>query len=191
MRTQDFTTGRRTLAASALLALGLATFAPAGASAEPMPVAPPPITSMNAAPNVAFSQQGGMFIADAPTNQVVHMTATARPSTLPFGPLAGPMAVTANGAGDVFVADTGHNRVLGLAAGTTTPFEVPIEGLVAPQALGINSLGELVVTDSVRVQAVKIERKPVAGPGDPGFDELATPPPPAVLKTCIGIIVIC
>ena len=68
--------------------------------------------------------------------------------TLPFSGLSFPMGVTVDAAGDVFVVDQGNNRVLELAAGSSTPQTLPFTGLAGPKFVAVDATGDVFVTDA-------------------------------------------
>ena len=54
-------------------------------------------------------------------------------------------------AGAVYVADTGHNRVLKLAAGSSTQTVLPFTALAAPEGVAVDTAGAVYVTEGNRV----------------------------------------
>ena len=50
-------------------------------------------------------------------------------------------------AGDVYVADTGNNRVLKLAAGSSTQTVLPFTGLHDPDGVAVDTAGDVYVAD--------------------------------------------
>ncbi|WP_310786156.1 protein kinase domain-containing protein [Mycobacterium sp. Z3061] len=65
-------------------------------------------------------------------------------TTIGYGDLSG---VTVDGAGNVFVVDTGGKKVFKLAANSNAPTEIPIRGLTKPKAVAVDSAGNLYITD--------------------------------------------
>lgn len=65
-------------------------------------------------------------------------------TTIGYGDLSG---VTVDGAGNVFVVDTGTKEVFRLAANTNAPTAIPIRGLTKPKAVAVDSAGNLYITD--------------------------------------------
>jgi serine/threonine protein kinase, bacterial len=53
-------------------------------------------------------------------------------SVLPFTGLSLPDGVAVDTAGNVYLADRGHNRVLKLAAGSATPIDLPFTASTTP-----------------------------------------------------------
>ena len=83
-----------------------------------------------------------------PTSQ----TQTARPAygpqvTLPFTDLNIPKGVAVDSLGGLYVVDNGNNRVLKLAAGSSTPVVLPFTGLMSPSGVAVDSAGNLYVAD--------------------------------------------
>jgi serine/threonine protein kinase len=68
-------------------------------------------------------------------------------SSCRFTGLNGPLGVAVNAKGDVFVTDTGNNRVLELAAGATSQTVAPFSGLQHPTGIAVDSVGNLDVTE--------------------------------------------
>ena len=62
-----------------------------------------------------------------------------------------PHGVAVDGAGNLYVTDNGNNRVLKLAAGSTTPTVLPFTGLNAPRVWRWIGAGNLYVTAGGRV----------------------------------------
>jgi serine/threonine-protein kinase len=58
--------------------------------------------------------------------------------------------------GNLYVADTFNNRVLKLAAGSSTPTVLPFTGLSESRAVAVDSVGNLYVTDPPRNRVVKL-----------------------------------
>jgi serine/threonine protein kinase, bacterial len=70
------------------------------------------------------------------------------PTVLPFTSLQGPVGVAVNAAGDVYVTDARNNRVLKLAAGSSTQTELPFTGLKDPGGVAVDAAGSVYITDS-------------------------------------------
>nr|WP_116374717.1 serine/threonine-protein kinase PknD [Mycobacterium sp. MFM001] len=68
--------------------------------------------------------------------------------TLPFTGLREPQGVSVDIGGTVYVADTPHNRVLALAAGSTSPAVLPFDGLNYPTGVTADNTGTVYVTDA-------------------------------------------
>ena len=67
---------------------------------------------------------------------------------LPFTGLNGPSGVAVDGAGNVYVTDFRNNRVLKLAADSSTPTVLPFTGLNHPFGVAVDGAGNLYVTDA-------------------------------------------
>nr|WP_180276028.1 serine/threonine-protein kinase PknD [Mycobacterium celatum] len=72
----------------------------------------------------------------------------SRQVTLPFTGLREPQGVSVDIGGTVYVADTPHNRVLALAAGSTGPAVLPFDGLNYPTGVTADNTGTVYVTDA-------------------------------------------
>ncbi|WP_280764068.1 hypothetical protein [Prescottella agglutinans] len=68
------------------------------------------------------------------------------PITLPFLGLYSPHGIAEEN-GDVYVADTGNNRVLVLADGQSTPVTLPFTGLSGPRSIAVEN-GNVYVADT-------------------------------------------
>jgi serine/threonine-protein kinase len=71
-----------------------------------------------------------------------------RQTALPFPGLSQPEGVSVDMGGTVYVADTLNNRVLALAAGSTTPAVLPLLGLNRPTGVTADNTGTVYVTDA-------------------------------------------
>ena len=67
--------------------------------------------------------------------------------TLPFTGLNQPLGVAVDTAGNLYVVDAGNNRVLTLAAGSSTPTVLPFTGLNSPGGVAVDAAGDLYVAD--------------------------------------------
>ncbi|OBI98233.1 serine/threonine protein kinase [Mycobacterium alsense] len=72
----------------------------------------------------------------------------SRQTTLPFTGLREPQGLSVGNGGTVYVADTLHNRILALSAGSKTPVELPFEGLSYPTGVTADNTGNVYVNDS-------------------------------------------
>jgi serine/threonine-protein kinase len=99
---------------------------------------------------VMTNRHSGAGSVSAPSAKGADSTAPTRPRTqiqLPFVGLNGPHGVAVNDAGDLFITDSGNNRVLEMRAGSTTQGELPFTGLGNPVGIAVNPHGDLFVAD--------------------------------------------
>lgn len=78
-----------------------------------------------------------------------------RPTALSITGLRTPAGVALDTAGDVYVADSGKNRVVTLTAGSTTQTELPFIGLSRPHGVAVDTVGDVYVTDYYNNRVVK------------------------------------
>ncbi len=82
------------------------------------------------------------------TGYQLYVRAHHRAAGLPFTPgLHTPGGVALDTAGDVYVADTGNNRVVKLAAGSSTQTVLPFTGLQNPDGVAVDTAGDVYVAD--------------------------------------------
>jgi serine/threonine protein kinase len=109
------------------------------------------------------------------TNQFpFHSAKTQAQIVLPFTGLDRPMGVAVDAKGDVFVTDTGNNRVVELAAGAPTQTVAPFSGLDHPAGIAVDDQGNLQITESATNQVLEL----TAGSTNPTvlpFTDLAEP----------------
>ena len=74
---------------------------------------------------------------------------TPRQTVLPFTGLTYPSSVAADAAGNVYVTDTGNDRVLKLAPGSNEPAVLPFTPLHSPGAVAVDTTGNIYVSDFV------------------------------------------
>jgi serine/threonine-protein kinase len=98
---------------------------------------------------------GAFLLVHHPSVPWVHETQV----TLPFDDLDSPDGIAVDGEGAVYVADSRHDRVLKLAAGSEDQVELPFAGLSYPQKLALDSSGNLYVSgfDSKTRRSVVME----------------------------------
>src|SRR6202042_2297354 len=75
---------------------------------------------------------------------------------LPFTGLDQPGGVAVDTAGSVYVADRRNNRVVKLAAGSTTQSVLPLTGLGAPEGVAVDTAGDVYVTDGDNNRGLKL-----------------------------------
>ena len=76
--------------------------------------------------------------------------------SLPFTGLTEPYAMAVDGAGDVYVVDTGNNRVVKLPHGSTSPVILPFSGLNDPLGVGVDAAGDVFVSDNNNHRVVEL-----------------------------------
>ena len=86
-------------------------------------------------------------VSTAPTTPPTGSTPTPQQTTLPFTGFDNPYRLAADTAGNVYVSDTNNNRVLKLAAGSSTQTVLPFTGLNHPSQVAVDSAGNVYVTD--------------------------------------------
>ena len=72
-----------------------------------------------------------------------------RQTVLPFTGLTYPSRVAVDAAGNVYLTDTGNDRVLKLAAGSNEQTVLPFTGLHSPGAVAVDTDGNVYITDFV------------------------------------------
>jgi NHL repeat len=70
--------------------------------------------------------------------------------------------VAVDARGDVFVADTGNNRAVELAAGSSTQVTLPFTGLSDPEGVAVDAGGDVYAADTADNRAVEL---PFTGAG--------------------------
>ncbi|WIM87621.1 serine/threonine-protein kinase PknD [Candidatus Mycobacterium wuenschmannii] len=75
-------------------------------------------------------------------------TTNLRQTVLPFTGLREPQGLSVDIGGTVYVADTMHNRILALSAGSTDPVVLPFEGLSSPTGVTADNTGTVYVNDA-------------------------------------------
>ncbi len=95
-------------------------------------------------------------------------THNPRQKALPFSGLRKPEGLTVDGAGNIYVGDTVHNRVLALPAGRKIPVELTFDrgfSLSAPTGVTTDNDGGVYVNDAGNKRVVRFKR-PDFGAGD-------------------------
>ena len=90
--------------------------------------------------------------------QVVVIPGTA---TIIGSQLSGPAGVAVDGGGDVYIADTGNNRVVELpwtGSGYGSQATVPVTGLISPMGLAVDAAGNLYIASNGNDKVVKLAR---------------------------------
>ena len=70
--------------------------------------------------------------------------------------LSNPQGVAVDGAGDVFIADTGNNRVVEVPAGGGAQTTVPASGLNDPPGVAVDGAGDVFIADPNNNQVVEV-----------------------------------
>jgi serine/threonine protein kinase, bacterial len=78
------------------------------------------------------------------------------PVVLPFTGLDKAYGVAVDGAGNLYVADSGNNRVLKLPMGATSQVVLPFTGLADPTGVAVDGAGNLYVADSGNKRVLKL-----------------------------------
>lgn len=106
-------------------------------------------------------------------------------STVPTTGLSQPTGLAPNAAGDLYVADSGNNRVVKVAAGSGAQSTVPTTGLSSPLGLALDGSGNLYVADGFNNRVVRV-RESGGGQVTLAFTGLNTPTglafPPAAAR---------
>jgi serine/threonine protein kinase/DNA-binding beta-propeller fold protein YncE len=85
-----------------------------------------------------------------------HATKPEGQAVLAFTGLDHPRGVAVDSKGDVYVSDSGNNRVLKLGAGSTSQSVVAIGGLEGPDDVAVDGAGDLVVTDPAQHRVLEL-----------------------------------
>jgi sugar lactone lactonase YvrE len=95
-------------------------------------------------------------VSTAPTTPPTGSTPTPQQTTLPFTGFDNPYRLAADTAGNVYVSDTNNNRVLKLAAGSSTQTVLPFTGLNRPGGIAVDTGGNVYVTDPRNSRVLKL-----------------------------------
>jgi DNA-binding beta-propeller fold protein YncE len=95
-------------------------------------------------------------VSTAPTTPTTGSMPTPRQATLPFTGFDGPYRLAVDTAGNVYVTDTNNNRVLKLAAGSTTQTVLPFTGLNSPGGIAVDTGGNVYVADPHNNRVLKL-----------------------------------
>ena len=79
-----------------------------------------------------------------------------RGQTLPFTGLNRPYGVAVDAAGSVYVTEENNNRVVKLAAGSTTQSVLPFTGLNHPRGVAVDAVGDMYVVDNGNNRVVEL-----------------------------------
>ena len=98
---------------------------------------------------------GNIYISDSKSNQIFRSAAGATPLVFATG-LSNPAQIAVDGKGNVFVADTGNNRVA-FAASAGGAAAVYASGFSAPAGLAVDGYGNLYVADTGNSRIVEVQ----------------------------------
>jgi sugar lactone lactonase YvrE/uncharacterized RDD family membrane protein YckC len=125
-----------------------------------------PFTGLSKPQGVAVDRTGNIYVVDAGNNRVVKLAAASNTQTvLPFTGLsysvrqfAGQpsVGVAVDNTEAVYVADTGNNQMLKLAAGASVPSALPFTGLSGPMGVAVDGAGTVYVADTGNNRVVKL-----------------------------------
>ena len=125
-----------------------------------------PFTGLRLPHGVAVDAAGNVYVAETRTNQVFKLAAgSTTPTVLPFTGLdlfddgvidASTAGVAVDAAGNVYVSDSGHERVVKLAAGSSTQTVLPFRGLRSPHGVAVDSAGAVYVVNYSDGQVMKL-----------------------------------
>jgi len=85
---------------------------------------------------VTITQAGSTYVA------------TTNTTTLVSSGLSGPSGVVVNGAGNVYIADTGHNAIKKWTATNNTVSTLVSSGLLSPEGLAVDGSGNVFIADT-------------------------------------------
>ena len=128
-----------------------------------LPASPPSPRSALLSPWITLLSAVLFYLSPALIAQSVTFTGTQ--TTLPATGLTGPNGDAVDGAGDVFISDTGNNRVVELprtATGYGPQATLPTSGLSGPAGMVVDGAGDVFITDSYNKRVVEL---PWAGTG--------------------------
>jgi uncharacterized protein (TIGR03437 family) len=153
---------------------------------------------------LALDSSGNLYIADSANNVVRMVTTSGTITTFAGNNIAGysgdmalatgaqlfnPVGVTADTAGNVYIADTGNNVIRQVYNGNIVTFA---EGFTQPDAVAVDSSGNIYVADTQGRRIVKYGNgvyTTIAGNGYGGFSGDNGPGPSAALYDPMGLTV--
>ncbi|WP_269455142.1 serine/threonine-protein kinase PknD [Mycobacterium kyorinense] len=98
----------------------------------------------------------GAIALVAVTTAAIGISALSKYIVLPFTGLKEPTGVAADSSGNLYVADTRNDRVLKLAAGSSTQEVLPFTGLNWPGGVAVDTAGNLYVTNIFNDRVLKL-----------------------------------
>jgi hypothetical protein len=127
---------------------------------------------------VAVDGAGNVYVADSGNNRIATVTSTggaataflggtfgltstsATPNTVTSTSLINPTGVAADQSGNIYIADTGNNRVIevvtSVARAATQNVLLNFSGLSAPRGLAVDAAGDVFVADSGNARIVEL-----------------------------------
>ena len=136
--------------------------APSGASASVS------FVSSSGAYAIVVDGAGGLFVGTV--DQVLEITAGGVQSTVASG-LSSPRTLALDAAGDLFIADSGNNRVVEITPGGVQT-TVPASGLSNPWGVAVDGAGDVFIEDTANNRVVELQ------PGAPSFGSANVCPAP-------------
>jgi sugar lactone lactonase YvrE len=128
------------------------------------------VTGFSSPKQVAIDGYGNIYVADSGNNQiavVAPVVAPATPASASYlktftpnaGPastsLSGPSGVAVDALGNIYISDTGNNRVVEDAFGGNISI-LPFSGLSAPGQLAVDAAGDVFVADTGNKRVVEL-----------------------------------
>lgn len=118
-----------------------------------------PLTSPS---GVAVDSNGALYVTDGADRVLKLPAGSSNPTVPPFTGLSKPTGVAVDGAGNLYVADTGNNRVLKLAADSNTQSALSFTGLNNADGVAVDDAGNLYLVDRGNNRVLKL----AAGSGE-------------------------
>ena len=161
-----------------------------------------PVAQLNQPGSVAIDPAGNLYIADALNHRVRKVSASGVITTIAGtgvagysgdggqavnAQLSGPMGVAADGYGDVFIADTGNNRIRKVTSDGTMYTVAgngnagflgdgglaPFAAIHSPQGVAVDAAGNIYIADTgnqrVRMATPTLTIQTIGGNGRPGY----------------------
>jgi streptogramin lyase len=117
------------------------------------------VQAVDAAGNV-YGTNGGGVDSNGGCCLAVHVVSQAvgsdTPTVLPFNGIDGSGGIAVDTAGDVYVGDYDHNRVLKLAAGSDTPTVLPFTNVHGIIDVAVDRAGSVYAVDADRNRVLKV-----------------------------------
>ncbi|WP_051574541.1 NHL repeat-containing protein [Mycobacterium sp. URHB0044] len=125
-----------------------------------------PFTDLRLPHGVAVDGDGNVYVTETRTNRVLKLaTGSSTQTVLPFTGLdlsdgsvvdSDTAGIAVDPAGDVYVTDTGHDRVVKLANGSSTQTVLPFRNLNVPKGVAVDAAGAVYVVDYFYGRIVKL-----------------------------------